>query len=773
MPHPSPRLPSRTLLTVTAAGALLAAAATAIPLMTRASADATLTVGPDSRYRNVQAAIDAVPSGNSRPVTISIAAGTYQGPIVVPSDKPYITLRGADGSSRSVVLTGNRSQSQHGAAGAATLRVSAHDVTVADLTIANTHGVGTQAQALYAGEDRQVYRNVRVLGHQDTLLTWSGKDGKVIRQYYTACYVEGDLDFIYGDATAVFDGCEIRSLSRGSRSDNGYITAASTWASNPRGFLFTGSWFTGDVAAGTVSLGRPWHAGGKADANGSVVVRNSYLGPHINADQPWRDMSGFSWRTARFAEHRNHGPSALLWATSSADRPQLTAAQAATATTRAWLAGSDGWDPTGSGSTPASSDPASSTPASSTPASSDPASGDPASGDPASSTPASSDLPARAPVSGTPASAPTASSSATGLTSGDLWIAPNGDDAAAGTKAAPYASLAKAVAVVRPGQSIVLRGGIYQPTEKVKITTSGTPSARITLSNYAGETPVLDGGRLPSDHWLLDQRASYWTVQGLEIRNAPSHPYMCTSCRGVTVQRISSHDNQNSGMSWRGDGTVDNQILDSDFYRNHDDVTKGQNADGLAIKFGSGSGNVVRGNRFFHNADDGIDLWMFSSAVTVTGNWAWGNGVDRWSIPGWEGNGNGFKLGGNNVAGAHTVSDNAAWDNTATGFTNNNNPGALTVRHNTAFHNAKYGFSFTKGSATLADNLSLSNTTEASTDSTVTLSGNSWTADGWTTSRLRDTDPSTAQGLRRGDGSLPATSFLVPDDSTIGAAMPG
>lgn len=335
-----------TLLTVSAVGTLLAATTIAAPLLTRASAASTLAVGPSGQYRTVQAAIDAVPSGNSAPVTISIAAGSYSGPIVVPADKPNITLQGASGNARTVVLTGNRSQSQYGSAGAATLRVAAHDVTVADLTVANTYGAGTQAQALYAGEDRQVYRNVRLLGHQDTLLTWSGRDGKVIRQYYTGCYVEGDVDFIYGDATAVFDGCEIRSLNRGSRSNNGYVTAASTWSTNPRGYLFTGTRFTSDAAANTVSLGRPWHAGGKADANGSVVIRDSSLGAHINRTQPWTDMSGFSWRTARFAEYGNTGPSALAAGASSANRPQLSDAQAATATARAYLAGSDGWNPT-------------------------------------------------------------------------------------------------------------------------------------------------------------------------------------------------------------------------------------------------------------------------------------------------------------------------------------------------------------------------------------------------------------------------------------------
>ena len=87
-------------------------------------------------------------------------------------------------------------------------------------------------------------------------------------------------------------------------------------------------------------LGRPWHPSGDVDAIAQVVVRGTALPAAIKAT-PWTDMSGFSWKAARFFEYRNTGPGAG----SGASRPQLDAAVAASFTAAAYLAGADGWDP--------------------------------------------------------------------------------------------------------------------------------------------------------------------------------------------------------------------------------------------------------------------------------------------------------------------------------------------------------------------------------------------------------------------------------------------
>ena len=109
---------------------------------------------------------------------------------------------------------------------------------------------------------------------------------------------------------------------------------------NPHGFLFWHSRLTSDAPDGTVYLGRPWHPSGNPDAIGEVVFRESWLGSHIMAS-PWSDMSGFSWRDARFFEYRNTGPGSTV----TADRPQLTDDQAAAFTPSAYLTGADGWAP--------------------------------------------------------------------------------------------------------------------------------------------------------------------------------------------------------------------------------------------------------------------------------------------------------------------------------------------------------------------------------------------------------------------------------------------
>jgi pectinesterase len=131
----------------------------------------------------------------------------------------------------------------------------------------------------------------------------------------------------------------IKSVDRG-QPVNGYVTAAATVDSNPHGYLIERSRFESDAAAGTVFLGRPWHPSGDPGADPRVVVRDSWLGAHIGTPA-WTDMSGWSWRDARFAEYRNTGPGAAT----GDGRPQLTDTEAAAANRSAWLAGSDGWKP--------------------------------------------------------------------------------------------------------------------------------------------------------------------------------------------------------------------------------------------------------------------------------------------------------------------------------------------------------------------------------------------------------------------------------------------
>jgi len=319
----------------TALAAGLITAAIVLP----ANAAGSVTVAPDGsgNYRTVQAAVAAVGAGT----VINVKAGTYYGQVNIPSSKPGISIRGTTGTASDVVITGNAPQSAGSATTSATLLNLAKDTTITGVTIQNTYGAGSQALAVYAGGDRQVYRNIRAIGYQDTFLSWGGTGRNQVRQYVYKSSITGGIDFIYGNGALVIDRTTITSLNLNS-SNNGYVTAAATDRSNKYGILISRSTLNSSAASRTVALGRCWHAGNSADSIGQVLVRDSSLGGHIRQAGAWQDMSGFSWRTCRFSEYNNTGSGASQ---GTSDRPQMNSGTAADYTAQKYLAGADGWNP--------------------------------------------------------------------------------------------------------------------------------------------------------------------------------------------------------------------------------------------------------------------------------------------------------------------------------------------------------------------------------------------------------------------------------------------
>ena len=304
-------------------------------------------------HTTLQAAIDAAPTGNTAPFTVGIRPGTYLGRVTIPADKPFLRLHGLGRHPSDVVIADDRANGTPrpeggtwGTSGSASVTVDGADLRAVNLTFANLFDeaahpeiTNRQAVAVLTRADRLVFDRVRFLGNQDTLYLNSTAADVVARAYLKDCYVEGDVDFIFGRATAVFDGCRIHSLDRGS-TPNGYVTAPSTSIGNPHGLLFQRSRFTSDAPAATVFLGRPWHPSQDPNAIGQTIVRNSWIGAHIGP-VAWSDFGTWPWREARFAEYHNYGPGAAA----SADRPQLTRAEAARATARVFLRRADGWNP--------------------------------------------------------------------------------------------------------------------------------------------------------------------------------------------------------------------------------------------------------------------------------------------------------------------------------------------------------------------------------------------------------------------------------------------
>ncbi|MGR6971303.1 pectinesterase family protein [Streptomyces cynarae] len=320
---------------------------------TTAAAATTLTVAKDGsgRFTSVQKAVDAVPAGNTSRVVIQVKPGTYRETVKVPANKPHVTIQGTGASRKDTVIVYNNAagtrkpdgSGTYGTGGSATVAVDADDFQARNLTVSNDfdeaahQNIAQQAVALRTSADKVLLDGVIVSGDQDTLLLDTAAKDKLGRVYMTNSYVIGNVDFIFGRATAVIDKSVITLKKRWNGTSAGFVTAPST-AANRKGILITDSTVGGDVSDRSFYLGRPWHAGGDATLDPQATVRDTTLSAAIKT-APWTDMSGFSWKDDRFAEYKNKGPGA---GTGGSDRPQLTDAQAANQEVADWLGG---WTP--------------------------------------------------------------------------------------------------------------------------------------------------------------------------------------------------------------------------------------------------------------------------------------------------------------------------------------------------------------------------------------------------------------------------------------------
>ncbi len=309
----------------------------------------TITVGTTGAdFTTIQAAVDAAPDAGA---VIRIRPGTYRE--VVHVDKPGIEFRGETKDPATVVLVyGNSAASTCGTRCSATLFVTGKDFFATEMTIANdyskTSDVPSQAVAVSVRADRVVFRKVRLLGAQDTLYASSmgcmngaqpGADCVTGRQYFADCYIEGHVDFIFGDAKAVFENCEIKSIVH---AEGGYVTAQSnTRPHQDGGYVFNHCTLTAEPGVANVYLGRPWRD------YSTVIFMNTKIGSHIVPAgwSTWKGSPTDRLQTATYAEYNSSGPGANAQARESLSK-QLTKDEAKKYETRVYLKGADGWDPT-------------------------------------------------------------------------------------------------------------------------------------------------------------------------------------------------------------------------------------------------------------------------------------------------------------------------------------------------------------------------------------------------------------------------------------------
>ena len=316
----------------------------------------TLYVDPLGRgdHTSVRAAVTAAGSG----WTLVVAPGTYREMVAVDRTRSEMTWIGASENPRDVVVvydnaagTPKPGGGTHGTTGSATTTVQADGFTARWITFANDwlradHPdiSDTQAVALKVQGDRSAFHHCRFLGHQDTLYADSTALGTFARQYFAHCYAEGDVDFVFGRATAVFEQCHFRTLSRTdlAGAPYGFVFAPSTAGANPLGYLVTRSRVSSEAPDGYYKLARPWVPSSDTTARPMLTVRDTRLGPGIDAVEPYANMSdSYPWQAQRFAEYRNTGPGAAV--TVPANRPQLTPRQARSATRAAWLGDWEPW----------------------------------------------------------------------------------------------------------------------------------------------------------------------------------------------------------------------------------------------------------------------------------------------------------------------------------------------------------------------------------------------------------------------------------------------
>jgi pectinesterase len=305
----------------------------------------TITVGATGAdFKTIQEAVNAAPDGGA---VIKIRPGVYRE--VVHVDKPKIQLRGdTDDWTKVVLVYGNSAASTCGTGCSPTLFVTGSDFFADNMTIANdyskTSDVPSQAVALSVRADRAVLRHVRLLGAQDTLYASSmgcmkeGSECVTGRQYYSDCYIEGHVDFIFGDAKAVFENCEIHSIPHLA---GGYLTAQSnTRPGQDAGYVFNHCRLTADPVATNIYLGRPWRD------YATVIYMNTEMGGHIVPAgwSAWKGAPTDRLKTATYAEYNSSGPGANPQAREP-DSKQLRKDEAKKYETKVYLAGADGWDP--------------------------------------------------------------------------------------------------------------------------------------------------------------------------------------------------------------------------------------------------------------------------------------------------------------------------------------------------------------------------------------------------------------------------------------------
>lgn len=315
--------------------------------------DAVVNQDGSDDYLTLQAAIDAAPTGRTKPYLIFIKAGTYKEHIDIPETKPYLHLIGQGYDKVFVsddrLCGGNNAYSVDQGA---TVVDHAANGYFEGVSFVNSWGkdknAGPQALALYTINDRIILNKCGLYSYQDTYLTTTHAN---YRHYVKDCFIEGAVDFIYGQGNVFFDNCTINIV----RTSGGYIVAPNHDASTTWGYVFMNNTITapGIPSETSVWLGRPWHA------NPKTVYINTIAKVSIPATGWYETMGGLPTLWADYNTMDAYGNpidlsnrrSTYYYVDSNNEKVYgtaknyLTDAEAATYTVKNVLSGDDAWQP--------------------------------------------------------------------------------------------------------------------------------------------------------------------------------------------------------------------------------------------------------------------------------------------------------------------------------------------------------------------------------------------------------------------------------------------
>lgn len=376
------------------------------------------------------------------------------------------------------------------------------------------------------------------------------------------------------------------------------------------------------------------------------------------------------------------------------------------------------------------------------------------------------------------------------------YVSPNGNDTNAGTINEPLKSLMQAQSLASSGDTVYIRGGVYDDFEIAKTDSNynyvlAFNKNGITYEAYPGERPVFDFSHVPTNlrvaAFFVEDRTTGVTFQGFDVTGVKVGEQPQSEAFRIRGQadfvNMAAYGNEAIGFYYTGNGT--GTVLNSDAY---DNIGPTDESAGNTDGFGAHGGAVSFINsRAWNNSDDGFDSISSKGPVVYDHCWSFNNRGNQNGV----GDQNGFKVGGYayrttgipDPLPVHTVRYSLAVNNGANGFYANHQPGqSANWTNNTAYNNRRANYDMLERVSptditnipgyreVLHNNIAFMGTTIKNDNHPIeNVSNNSWTIDGGlqlTSEDFVSLDTTQLSAARKTDGSLPDVTFMLPVDTS-------